>query len=116
HFSPPFFTCAPLAGPGAYCSRLVIVLSLSSFSSLHLEPCGPGAVPVHPHAPTRTGGTDRATHPPPAAAPASAGRGAVVRRRSILRTRHPAALASAWTPSAGAYEVAARSLPPTVPT
>src|SRR5262245_32165099 len=29
HFSPSFCTCAPLAGPGAYCSRLVIFFSLA---------------------------------------------------------------------------------------
>src|SRR5713101_2896848 len=29
HFSPSFRTCAPLAGPGVYCSRSVIVFSLS---------------------------------------------------------------------------------------
>src|SRR2546426_12746065 len=28
HFSPSFRTCAPLAGPGAYCSRSVIYLLL----------------------------------------------------------------------------------------
>src|SRR5437773_4960966 len=30
HFSPSFRTCAPLAGPGAYCSRSVIFFTLSS--------------------------------------------------------------------------------------
>src|ERR1035438_6651448 len=32
HFSPSFRTCAPLAGPGLYCSRSVIFFVLSSFS------------------------------------------------------------------------------------
>src|SRR5207248_8427169 len=30
HFSPSFRTCAPLAGPGVYCSRSVIILLLTS--------------------------------------------------------------------------------------
>src|SRR5450631_821507 len=30
HFSPSFRTCAPLAGPGAYCSRSLILFSLSA--------------------------------------------------------------------------------------
>src|SRR5580704_8648101 len=30
HFSPSFRTCAPLAGPGVYCSRSVISCSLAS--------------------------------------------------------------------------------------
>src|SRR6201997_2387429 len=29
HFSPSFWTCAPLAGPGAYCSRSVIFFSVA---------------------------------------------------------------------------------------
>src|ERR1700740_995376 len=43
HFAPSFRTCAPLAGPGVYCSRLVIFFSLSSFSLVLLvdpwDPC-----------------------------------------------------------------------------
>src|SRR5450755_1335330 len=36
HFSPSFRICAPLAGPGVYCSRSVIIFSLSSFSLVSL--------------------------------------------------------------------------------
>ncbi len=38
HFSPSFCTCAPLAGPGVYCSRSVIFFSLSSFSLVWIHP------------------------------------------------------------------------------
>src|SRR6266487_1467081 len=44
HFSPSFRTCAPLAGPGVYCSRSVIFFSLSSFSLVLIDPCGRGVV------------------------------------------------------------------------
>src|SRR5438132_193836 len=37
HFSPSFTTSAPLAGPGVYCSRLVIYLLL-------VHPCGQDGV------------------------------------------------------------------------
>src|SRR3982074_300809 len=49
HFSPSFRTCAPLAGPGAYCSRSLIFFSWSSFSLvlLDLGPCGRGGVREH---------------------------------------------------------------------
>src|SRR5437870_7468067 len=46
HFSPSFRTCAPLAGPGVYCSRSVI-FSLSSFSLVLIDPCGRGGVREH---------------------------------------------------------------------
>src|SRR5437868_6420085 len=42
HFSPSFRTSAPLAGPGVYCSRSVILFSLSSFSLVLIDPCGRG--------------------------------------------------------------------------
>src|SRR2546427_734617 len=48
HFSPSFRTCAPLAGPGAYCSRSVIFFSLSSFSLVLIDPCGRGGVREQP--------------------------------------------------------------------
>src|SRR5262245_55161130 len=54
HFSPSFRTCAPLAGPGAYCSRSVIFFSLSSFSLAWIDPCGRGGVRAHLRERTRT--------------------------------------------------------------
>src|SRR6266699_664522 len=64
HFSPTFRTCAPLAGPGVYCSRLVIVFSLSRHSLVLTNPCGRGGVREHPRERTRTDGTEPARHPP----------------------------------------------------
>src|SRR5437667_1436524 len=64
HFSPSFRTCAPLAGPGAYCSRSVI-FSWSSFSLALIDPCGRGGVREHLRERTRTDGTEPARHPPP---------------------------------------------------
>src|SRR5438477_7247706 len=116
HFSPSFRTCAPLAGPGVYCSRSVIFFSLSSFSLVLIDPCGPGGVREHLRERTRTGGTEPARHPPPEVVPASAGRDGAVRPLWIPRNRPRAALAGALTRSAAAYEVDARSLPPTVVT
>src|SRR6266545_5459536 len=115
-FSPSFRTCAPLAGPGAYCSRSVIFFSLSSFSLVLTAPCGRGGVREHPREQTRTGGTEPARHPPPEAVLASAGRDGAVRPPWIPRNRPPAALAGALTRSAAAYEADARSLQPTVVT
>src|SRR5437762_3209274 len=48
HFSPSFCTCAPLAGPGAYCSRSVIYFSVSYFSLvlIDLYPRGQGGVQI----------------------------------------------------------------------
>src|SRR5437763_1389597 len=114
HFSPSFRTCAPLAGPGVYSSRSVIVFSLSSFSLVLTDPCGRGGVREHPRERTRTDGTEPARHPPPAAAHGSAGRAGAARPPWLPRTRPRAALAGALTRSAGAYEVDARSLQPTV--
>src|SRR5437773_10495946 len=57
HFSPSFRTCAPLAGPGAYCSRAVIFFSLSFFSLVLIDPCSRGGVREHPRERTRTDGT-----------------------------------------------------------
>src|SRR5262245_22631970 len=37
-FSPSLCTCAPLAGPGVYCSRLVIFFSLFSFLLVLIAP------------------------------------------------------------------------------
>src|SRR5437764_6572878 len=65
HFSPSFRTCAPLAGPGVYCSRSVTFFSLSSFSLVLVDPCGRGGVREHLGEWTRTGGTEPARHPPP---------------------------------------------------
>src|ERR1700681_4633663 len=120
HFSPSFRTCAPLAGPGVYCSRSVI-FSLSSFSLVWIEllwcaPCGRGGVREHLRERTRTGGTEPARHPPPEVVQVSAGRDGAVRPRWIPRNRPLAALAGALTRSAAAFEVDARSLQPTVAT
>src|ERR1700674_1044268 len=65
HFSPSFRTSAPLAGPGVYCSRSVILFSLSSFSLVLIDPCGRGGVREHLRERTRTYGTEPARHPPP---------------------------------------------------
>src|SRR6266436_5398609 len=113
HFSPSFRTCAPLAGPGVYCSRSVIFFSLSSFSLVLIDPCGRGGVREHLRERTRTGGTEPARHPPPEVVQVSAGRDGAVRPPWIPRNRPLAALAGALTRSAAAYEVDARSLPPT---
>src|SRR5215469_7736500 len=65
HFSPSFRTCAPLAGPGVYCSRLVTFFSLSSFLLVFIDPCSRGGVQAHPRERTRTGGTEPARLPLP---------------------------------------------------
>src|ERR1700704_6090300 len=114
-FSPSFRTCAPLAGPGAYCSRSVI-FSLSSFSLVLIDPYGRGGVREHLRERTRTDGTEPATHRPPEVVQVSAGRDGAVRPPWIRRNRRRAALAGALTRSAAAYEVDARSLQPTVVT
>src|SRR5262245_47670445 len=114
HFSPSFRTCAPLAGPGVYCSRSVIFFSLSSFSLVLIDPCGRGGVRAHLRERTRTDGTEPARHRPPGVAQVSAGRDDAVRPPWILRNRPRAALASALTRSAAAYEADARSHQPTV--
>src|SRR3989442_6649028 len=116
HFSPSFRTCAPLAGPGVYCSRSVIVFSLSSCSLLLIDPGGRGGVREHPRERTRTDGTEPARHPPPEVGQVSAGRDAAVRPPWIPRNRPRAARAGALTRSAATDEADARSLPPTVVT
>src|SRR3984893_17898117 len=116
HVSPSFRICAPLAGPGVYCSRSVTFFSLSSFSLAWIDPCGRGGVREHPRERTRTGGTEPARLPPPEAVLASAGRDGAVRPPWIPRNRPRAALAGALTRSAAAYEADARSLQPTVVT
>src|SRR6266705_1777573 len=116
HFSPSFRTCAPLAGPGAYCWRSVILFSLSSFSLVLIDPCGRGGVREHPRERTRTDGTEPARHPAPEVAQVSAGRDGAVRPPWIPRNRPRAALAGALTRSSAAYEADARSLQPTVGT
>src|SRR5262249_48318508 len=115
-FSPSFRTCAPLAGPGVYCSRSVIFFSLSSFSLVLVDPCGRGGVREHLCERTRTDGTERARHPPPEAVQVSVGRDGAVRPPWIRRNRPRAALADALIRSAAAYEADARSLQPTVVT
>src|SRR5436190_9873999 len=115
HFSPSFRTCAPLAGPGVYCSRTVIIFfSLSSFSMRLIDPCDRGGVREHPRERTRIGGTEPARHPLPEAVPASAGRDGAARPPWIPRNRLRATRAGALTRSAAAYEADARSRPPTV--
>src|SRR5690242_20302442 len=114
HFSPSFRTCAPRAGPGLYCSRSVIVFSLSSLSFMLIDPCGRGGVREHPRERTRTDGTEPARHPPPEAVQVSAGRDGAGRPPWIPRTRPRAARAGALTRSSAAYEADARSLQPTV--
>src|SRR5881227_3872222 len=116
HFSPSFRTCAPLAGPGVYCSRSVIFFSLSSFSLVLIDPCGRGGVREHPRERTRTDGTEPARHPPPEVVQVSAGRDGAVRPPWIPRNRPHAARAGALTRSAAAYKADARSLQPTVVT
>src|SRR6266849_8688130 len=115
HFSPSLRTCAPLAGPGVYCSRSVI-FSLSSFSFVLIDPCGRGGVREHLRERTRTDGTEPARHPPPEVVQVSVGRDGAVRPPWIPRNRPRAARAGALTRSAAAYEVDARSLQPTVVT
>src|SRR5947207_6283718 len=65
HLSPSFRTCAPLAGPGVYCSRSVIFFSFSSFSLVWIDPCGQGGVREHRCERTRIGGTGPARHRSP---------------------------------------------------
>src|SRR6476469_294386 len=88
--------------------------SLSSFWFELRDPCDRGGVREHPGGPTRPDGTERATHPPPAVVQVSAGTHGAVRPRWSPRNRPPAAHAGAWTRSAAASEVDARSLQPTV--
>src|SRR3989441_2521014 len=114
HFSPSCRTRAPLAGPGAYGSRSVIFFSLSSFSLVLIDPCGRGDVRGHPRERTRTDGTEPARQRPPEVGRVSIGRDGAVHPPWIPRNRPRAALAGALTRSAAAYEVDARSLPPTV--
>src|SRR6202790_4462641 len=114
HFSPSFRTCAPLAGPGVYCSRSVIFFSLSSFSLVLIDPCGRGGVREHLRERTRTDGTEPARHPPAEVVQVSAGRDGVVRPPWIPRNRLHAARAGASKRSAAPYQADARSLQPTV--
>src|SRR5258707_5250952 len=115
-FSPSFRTCAPLAGPGAYCARSVTFSSVVSFSLAWIDPCGRGGVREHLRERTRTGGTEPARHRPPEVVLASAGRDGAVRPPWIPRNRPRAARAGALIRSAAAYEVDARSLQTTVVT
>src|SRR5439155_25581665 len=96
--------------------RTFIVFSLSSSSLESTDPFGRGGAREHLHERTRTDGTEPARHPPPEVVLASAGRDGAVRPPWIPRNRPRAALAGALTRSAAAYEVDARSLPPTVGT
>src|SRR2546425_8945152 len=80
-------------------NRAFIVFSLSSFSLVSTGPCGRGGVRAHPRERTRTGGIERARHPPPAAVLASAGRDGAVRPPWIPRSRPRAALAGVSTRS-----------------
>src|SRR5712692_6894450 len=118
HFSPSFRTCAPLAGPGVYCSRAIIFFSLSSFSFVLIDRCvqGQGGAQEHLRELTRTYGTEPARHPLPEVVQVSVGRDGAVRPPWIPRNRPRAALAGALTRSAAAYEADAGSLQPTVVT
>src|SRR5216117_1774816 len=82
HFSPSFRTCAPLAGPGLYCSRSVTFFSLS-FSFVLTDPCGRGGVREHLRERTRTDGTEPARHPHPEVVQVSAGRDAAVQAAAV---------------------------------
>src|SRR5215469_14700657 len=62
-----------------FCWRSVIFFSLSSFSSALTDSCGRGGVREHLRERTRTGGTDRARHPPREMVRVSAGRDGAVR-------------------------------------
>src|SRR5437899_4301338 len=101
HFSPSFRTCAPLAGPGAYCSRSITVFSLSFFSFVLIDPRGRGAVRAHLCERTRTDGPEPARHPPPEVVQVSAGRDAA--RSSRGRRRPPGCILlngrPQWRPS-----------------
>src|SRR5262249_22364340 len=92
----------------------LFLLSYFSLLWIDLYPCGRGGVREHPGERTRSGGTEPARHRSPEVVRASAGRDGAVRPPWIRRNRPVAALAGAWTRSAAAYEVDARSLPPTV--
>src|ERR1700731_1722250 len=78
------------------------------------DPCGRGGAQEHLRERTRTGGTEPARHPLPEVVQVSAGRDGAVRPPWIPRSRPRAAPADALTRSSAAYEVDARSLPPTV--
>src|SRR5438067_11615705 len=114
HCSPSFGTCAPLARPGAYCSRAIISFSLSSFSFVLIDPGGRGGAREHPRERTSTDGRERARHPPPETLQVSGGRDGAGRPLLIPRNRPRATRAGASTRSAAAYEGDARSLQPTV--
>src|SRR5207247_4749496 len=81
-----------------------------------LDPSDRGGVREHPGERTRTGGIEPARYRTPEMVQASAGRDDVVRPPWIPRNRPHAVRAGALTPSAAAYEVGARFLPPTVVT
>ena len=68
----PFVPRAPLAGPGVYCARSIIVFSLSSFWLALACPCGRGGARAHRREWTRTGEMARARRRAPAAAQVSA--------------------------------------------
>src|SRR5256714_14814658 len=87
HLSPSFRTCAPLAGPGVYCSRSVIFFSSSSFSLVLTDPCGRGGVREHRRERTRTDGTEPTRHRFPEVVQVSTDRGGAVRLPWIPRNR-----------------------------
>src|SRR5258707_5785335 len=78
-FSPSFRTCAPLAGPGVYCSRSVISFLLVFFSFVLIDPSGRGGVREHLRERTRTDGTEPARHLPPEGFQGSIGRDGAAR-------------------------------------
>src|SRR2546421_201392 len=82
-----------------------VVFSLSSFSLVWIDPCGPSAVREHPRERTRSGGREPARHRPPEVVQVSGGRDGAVRPPWIPRIRRRAARAGALTRSAAACEV-----------
>src|SRR5262249_30724775 len=78
HSSPSCCPCAPLAGPGVYRARSLILSSFSCFSMVLICPCGRGGVREHLRDPTKIDGTAPARHPPPEMVQASACRDGAV--------------------------------------
>src|ERR1700735_1853822 len=91
-----------------------VAFSLFSFSVVSIPRRARGGVRDHPDERPRTDGTEPARHPPPEVIRVSGGRGGAARPPKIPRNPPRAARAGALRRWVGAYEVDARSLPPTV--